>query len=144
MVGADCGHGDCGAFGATCANDALGLRCVSVFCAPTGDSTLCLPDESGDFTPDRVLGWFHREAITLLHTVPSLAAFVVVLREDLLKSGVLVKRGEEFLELTQNYEFSSPSGAAAFLIGSNVNGRDAWKTQNGQTLKHLQETASDS
>lgn len=83
-------------------------------------------------------------ATVVATTVPSFPGFAVALRDDLTKSGVLVKRTDEFLELTQNYEFLSPSGAAAFLIGSSINGRDAWKTQNGQSLKYLQETASDS
>lgn len=83
-------------------------------------------------------------ATAVVTTVPSLPGFAAALRDDLTKSGVLVRRNDEFFELIQNYEFLSPSGAAAFLIGSSVNGRDAWKTQNGQTLKHLQETASDS
>lgn len=83
-------------------------------------------------------------ATAVTTTVPSLPGFAAALRDELIKSGVLVKRSDEFYELTQNYEFLSPSGAAAFLIGSSINGRDVWKTQNGQTLKHLQETASDS
>lgn len=44
MVGADCGKGDCAAYGATCANDDLGLRCVSAFCPAKGKTTTCLPD----------------------------------------------------------------------------------------------------
>ena len=90
-------------------------------------------------------GFVVKGGATVVATIaPYAPAFVVSLRDDLLKSGVLVKRSDELLELTQNYEFLSPSGAGAFLIGSSINGRDAWKTQNGQTLKHLQETASDS
>jgi hypothetical protein len=41
MVGADCGKGDCAAFGATCVDDSLGLRCSSVFCPPTGTKDGC-------------------------------------------------------------------------------------------------------
>jgi len=41
-VDADCGRGDCSAFGATCADDALGVRCVSVFCPSTGEADICL------------------------------------------------------------------------------------------------------
>lgn len=84
-----------------------------------------------------------RGATAVTTTVPSIRAFVVSLRDDLTKTGLLTKRNEEFFELTQDYEFSSPSAAASFLIGSSVNGRDAWKTRLGQSLKHLQETASD-
>ena len=44
MVDADCGKGNCAAYGATCANDDLGLRCVSAFCPAKGKTTTCLPD----------------------------------------------------------------------------------------------------
>lgn len=89
-------------------------------------------------------GFVVKSGATVVATVaPYAPAFVVTLRDDLLKSGVLVRRNDEYLDLIQNYEFLSPSGAAAFLIGSSINGRDAWKTQNGETLKHLQETAGD-
>ena len=44
MVDAKCGKGDCSKYGATCANDSLGLRCVSVFCPAKGSATGCTPD----------------------------------------------------------------------------------------------------
>lgn len=44
MVASDCSKGNCGAFGASCVNDALGLRCVAPGCQPTGTSTFCLDD----------------------------------------------------------------------------------------------------
>lgn len=44
MVGSDCGKGDCAAYGATCANDDLGLRCVSIYCPAKGTTSTCLPD----------------------------------------------------------------------------------------------------
>ena len=44
IIGADCGEGDCAAFGATCADDAVGVRCVSVLCPPIGAADICLPE----------------------------------------------------------------------------------------------------
>lgn len=44
MVGADCGRGDCGAFGSTCVKDTLGLRCVFSACPATGEKDVCLDD----------------------------------------------------------------------------------------------------
>lgn len=41
MVDSSCGKGDCGVFGASCANDALGLRCVAFGCPATGVKTSC-------------------------------------------------------------------------------------------------------
>ena len=46
MVGKDCGKGDCAAYGATCVDDDLGLRCVSVFCPAKGSATVCVPGET--------------------------------------------------------------------------------------------------
>lgn len=51
MIKADCSEGDCAAFGATCANDSKGLRCVSVFCPAVGTKKVCLDDKLiGDCT----------------------------------------------------------------------------------------------
>jgi hypothetical protein len=44
MVASDCSKGNCGAFGASCVNDGLGLRCVAPGCQPTGNSEFCLDD----------------------------------------------------------------------------------------------------
>ena len=46
MVDAACGQGDCAAYGATCVDDELGLRCVSVFCPALGAALVCLPGET--------------------------------------------------------------------------------------------------
>lgn len=45
ITGPDCGVGDCAAFGATCADDRLGVRCVSVFCPALGTKKVCLNDK---------------------------------------------------------------------------------------------------
>lgn len=39
----------------------------------------------------------------------------------------------------KNYLFNSPSYAAAFVLGTNANGRTEWKTEDGRTLKDLEE-----
>lgn len=40
-------------------------------------------------------------------------------------------------EFTQDYEFSSPSLAAAVVRGSSANGLVEWKNKDGQTLKSI-------
>jgi hypothetical protein len=77
----------------------------------------------------------------VVQTVESVPAHTLALRQELLASGILKKKDEGFYQLTQDYEFSSPSSAAAVLIGASVNGRDWWKTSDGTTLKQLQEKA---
>ena len=56
VVGDDCGRGDCAAFGATCADDGLGVRCVSVFCPAMGEADVCLPDGESAHCSDGALG----------------------------------------------------------------------------------------
>ena len=41
--------------------------------------------------------------------------------------------------LCKNYLFNSPSYAASFVLGMQTNGRTDWKTNNGITLKDLEE-----
>ena len=72
-------------------------------------------------------------------TVESIPPHALILRHELLTSEILRQKGKDFYYLTQDYEFSSPSTAAAVLIGASVNGRVLWKTSEGITLKQLQE-----
>lgn len=41
--------------------------------------------------------------------------------------------------LQEKQLFSSPSYAAAFVLGMNTNGRTDWKNKDGKTLKELEE-----
>lgn len=56
------------------------------------------------------------------------------LRKELIDTNV-IKDGI----LQEKQLFSSPSYAAAFVIGMNTNGRMDWKDKNGKTLKELEE-----
>jgi lysozyme len=56
MVGADCGRGDCGAYGLSCANDSLGLRCVFNQCPAIGEKDVCLDDQRVAHCKDGILG----------------------------------------------------------------------------------------
>ena len=73
-----------------------------------------------------------------LEPVPSAHPFSVTLRAELLASGIFQARDTQFWELTDDYEFSSPSTAAAVLVGASINGRDYWKTADGVSLKEIQ------
>jgi hypothetical protein len=66
--------------------------------------------------------------------------YVVAQRKQLITDGTLVEKGG-FLEFTRDVEFSSPSAAAVVIHGGSANGRTAWKSQDGQTLKQLDEQA---
>ena len=73
-----------------------------------------------------------------IHETPSIHKYMADLRENLTERKVLEQDGKH-LRLTQDYSFSSPSTAAAVIMGRNANGRIEWKDSNGKTLKAIQE-----
>ncbi len=42
------------------------------------------------------------------------------------------------LVFNQDYEFTSPSSAAAIVMGRNANGLKEWKLKSGKTLKEFE------
>lgn len=78
-------------------------------------------------------------------TVPSMQQHVrgmYELRQELIANGVLAPASDapaDGYSFTQDYVFSSPSTAAAVVLGRSANGRIEWKDGQGQTLKALQE-----
>jgi hypothetical protein len=73
--------------------------------------------------------------------VPSLAQHVrgmYDLRQELIANGVMALEGSVY-RFTQDYSFSSPSTAAAVVLGRSANGRIEWKDAQGRTLKDIQE-----
>lgn len=59
------------------------------------------------------------------------------LRQELIGNGVLQREGDHY-QFAQDYVFSSPSTAAAVVLGRSANGRIEWKDAGGRTLKELQ------
>ncbi len=73
--------------------------------------------------------------------VPSMAQHVrgmYDVRQELIANGVLALEAGLY-RFTQDYSFSSPSTAAAVVLGRSANGRIEWKDAQGRTLKALQE-----
>lgn len=70
--------------------------------------------------------------------VPSCPAPIRELRAALFENGVLALQGGA-ATFAQDYSFSSPSMAAAVVLGRSANGRAEWKTSAGKTLKAVQE-----
>ncbi len=58
-------------------------------------------------------------------------------RENLVSKSILVEMDGNYI-FTQNYEFTSPSLAAAAICGGSENGLTRWKTEDGVTLKELE------
>ncbi len=74
-----------------------------------------------------------------LKSVPSMKTHVrgmYDIREKLIESGVLQKEDNCFC-FTQDYSFSSPSTAAAVVMGRSANGRIEWNDNKGRTLKAI-------
>lgn len=78
-------------------------------------------------------------------TAPSMKQHVrgmYELRQELIANGVLAPSGDNAAHgyrFTQDYAFSSPSTAAAVVLGRSANGRVEWKDAQGRTLRALQE-----
>lgn len=65
------------------------------------------------------------------------------LREQLIQNGTLEKTDYGYT-FTKNQLFKSPSQAAAIIVGYSINGRHHWQTENGTTLKSIEESNANS
>ena len=65
---------------------------------------------------------------------PSLSQSALNKRRQIMEKGIV----DENLKFTQDWLFSSPSLAAAVVVGYSINGRTAWKDAKGISLKELE------
>ncbi len=70
-------------------------------------------------------------------TVPSFPRGFKALREELI-NGDTVNENQEKIVLTEDCLFSSPSAAAAVIMGRSANGLLEWKSKSGKTLKEIE------
>lgn len=68
---------------------------------------------------------------------PSFSASLVKLRQNLIDKNI-INSAEASLLFSEDYIFTSPSLAAAIVMGRNANGLEEWKLKNGQTLKSFE------
>ena len=66
--------------------------------------------------------------------------YVIAQRKQLVVDGTLIEK-DGYLVFTKDAEFSSPSSAAVVIHGGSANGLTAWKTEDGTSLKQLDEQA---
>lgn len=71
-------------------------------------------------------------------TVPSFPKWAQLIRDELIEGGVIVTKGES-LVFEQDYLFSSPSSAAAVIMGRSANGLKEWKDSTGRELVAVEE-----
>jgi hypothetical protein len=68
---------------------------------------------------------------------PSLGEGYRRLREKLLSEGALTDGGDQFA-FTCDWLFSSPSQAAAVIVGYSINGRDCWMNERGESITQIE------
>jgi len=72
-----------------------------------------------------------------VESVKSFPPNFVKIRNKLIDENILLHKGE-YYEVTEDYLFSSPSTAAAIVMGRNANGLEEWKQKDGTTLKDFE------
>lgn len=68
-------------------------------------------------------------------TVPSMSEPLIKLRDSLLEKGII----NSAYVFTKDHIFTSPSLAAAVVMGRNANGRTEWKAENHKSIKDIEE-----
>ena len=74
---------------------------------------------------------------SLRNSAATRGGWIIKIRNRLLEDKVLVADGDH-LSFTRDYEFDSPSAAAAVVRGGNANGLTEWRTEEGKTLKVIE------
>lgn len=67
----------------------------------------------------------------------SMSLNLINFRKKLIEDEVFIDK-TEFLEFSEDYLFSSPSAAAAIVMGRSANGLTEWKLKSGKTLKEFE------
>jgi hypothetical protein len=62
---------------------------------------------------------------------------LINIRQKLIDDSIVIKSEDNFI-FEKDHEFSSPSTAAAIVMGRNANGLKEWKLKNGKTLKEFE------
>lgn len=62
------------------------------------------------------------------------------LRESLIEENIIAKNTIGKFYFSKKHLFSSPSAAAAVVLGYSVNGRNVWKNDSGKSIKEIEKT----
>lgn len=76
-----------------------------------------------------------KDSVIASTTTPSMSPALQKLRNKLLEEKIV----DNNFTFTKNYIFTSPSLAAAIVMGRNANGRTEWKTADHKTIKDFEE-----
>ena len=94
-------------------------------------------DARGKRTPDGFVVFSGSKVA--VEIVPSFPKGFKALRDELMDNEIIVKEGTDLI-LVSDYLFSSPSAAAAVIMGRSANGLIEWKNATGKELKAVEET----
>jgi hypothetical protein len=92
-------------------------------------------DGQGEPTSDGFVVFKKSKAAATI--VNSMTSNFINYRKKLIDDGILIDKGEYF-EFSDDHIFSSPSTAAAIVMGRNANGLTEWKNKEGKTLKEFE------
>jgi len=70
-------------------------------------------------------------------TVASMQQSLINIRQKLIDQNIIIEKNTNLL-FAKDYEFTSPSTAAAIIMGRNANGLVEWKLSDGKTLKDFE------
>ena len=73
----------------------------------------------------------------LERTTPTLPRWLLELKQSMIADGRLVDDGPEYLRLTQDQSFYSPTGASSLVLGRNATGTRNWRDSDGRLLDEL-------
>lgn len=88
----------------------------------------------GDLIDDGFVVFKDSEVVQ--ETTPSCHEYLLNLRKRLVNDKILIQQKDKLI-FSEDYIFSSPSTAAAVILGRNSNGWKKWKDANGKTLDEL-------
>lgn len=97
-------------------------------------------DGKGELVEDGFV--VHEGSKARMEVVTSAMSSVTPQREKLLAAGVIEERNGEYV-FTQDYLFTSPSTAAAVVLGRTANGWVEWKDKTGATLSEVHRDTDD-
>lgn len=92
-------------------------------------------DATGELTSDGFVVYKGSKATNSI--TASMGFNLINFRKKLMDNGIFTDK-IDFLEFSEDYLFSSPSTAAAIVMGRNANGLLEWKLENGKTLKEYE------
>lgn len=104
----------------------------------TRDVLVCKGKEAnatGEYTEDGLIVF--SGSVAKRSPVKSTDKNTLSIREELLSGGVLAAASPATLRFTKDYIFSSPSQAAAVILGRTANGWIEWKYPDGRTLSEV-------